>query len=76
MDEKERNEILTALTKVSDQLSAMADALPRVLVARDAMLEKELARKLDEALDVRDRALEKKFANMLGRDDDADWWKK
>jgi uncharacterized protein YpiB (UPF0302 family) len=74
MTDETRSEIVNRLDEIRNQLAALGDAVARTLAARDAMLEKELARKLDEALDLRDRALREEFAKMLGRDGD-DWWK-
>lgn len=71
-DQEFRDEVVRRLEQIQSHVAGLIDALPAVLAERDRMLERELARKLDEALDHRDRALRAEFA---GQRDDDEWWR-
>ena len=73
-DQEFRENVTTVLKVLQHQVNCLAEALPRLLAERDAAIERELARKLAEALDHRDRALRAEFAGRPDRDTN-DWWK-
>jgi hypothetical protein len=73
-DQEFRENVTTVLKGLQHQVNCLAEALPRLLAERDAAIERELARKLAEALDYRDRALRAEFVGMSDRDRN-DWGK-
>ncbi len=69
-DQEFRDNVTTVLKGLQHQVDGLIQALPRLLAERDAAIEQELARKLGEALDHRDRALRMELGGS-----DGDWWK-
>ena len=75
MTDEQRTEIANRLEQLQAQLERLADAFAKTLAARDRIIERDLAQKLNEALDVRDKALRQEVAEMLKGRDEGDWWK-